>query len=136
MAILIDIETALLARVAALILSPALPVAWPNVAFTKPSGGYLRVNHVPNTSRRIMIGSSEPHMRRGILQVDVFRPKNEGTALATALADQIAAWFPADMRLGAGGVTVRVTKASDAAIAVADDTHWQVPVTVSYECFA
>lgn len=46
-----SIWLALKARVQALVLSPALAIAWPNEAFTKPTGGYLRVMHVPNLNR-------------------------------------------------------------------------------------
>jgi hypothetical protein len=136
MAVETEIEAALLARLDALVLSPPMPVAWPNMAFIKPLGGYVRVSHVPNSSQRLTIGSDGPHRRRGLLQVDIFHPKNEGPAFATSHAGQVAAWFPADLKLYSGQVTVRVAKAADIAMAMADATHWQVPVTVSYECFA
>ncbi|TPL06684.1 DUF4128 domain-containing protein [Mesorhizobium sp. B2-4-11] len=127
-------EAALFARVAALVLSPVLPIAWPNVAFTKPAGGYLRVTHVPNTNRRLFLGSNDPHQRMGLLQVDVFKPLNMGASTATEIAGLVAAHFPCDLRLTSGGVTVRVTKAPDVSQAIADDTHWLVPVTVRYTC--
>jgi hypothetical protein len=131
-----SIEAALFARVAALVLSPALPVAWPNVAFTKPVGGYLRVTHVPNIARRLFIGSTDPHQRLGLLQVDVFAPLNKGASTATEIAGKVAEHFPCDFRMISDGVTARVTKAPDVAQAMADDTHWMVPVMVRYEVFA
>ncbi len=130
------IEGALFSRVAALLLSPALPVAWPNVSFAKPAGGYLRVTHIPNTSRRLFLASNAPHQRLGLVQVDVFVPKNQGASGATEIAGQVAQHFPADLPMRADGLTVRVTKAPDIGPALADDTHWQVPVTIRYEAFA
>jgi hypothetical protein len=131
-----SIETALFERVASLSLSPVLPVAWPNVPFTKPDNGYLRVNHIPNTSQRLFIGSSDPHRAMGILQLDVFKPKNEGPSFALAAASAVAEWFGTDLKMRHGEVTVRVTKEPDIVAAMPDDTHWMVPVVVQYESYA
>lgn len=131
-----SIEAALFARAAGLVLSPVLPIAWPNVAFTKPATGYLRVNHMPNTARRLFIAGSDPHQRVGLLQIDAFQALNAGASAATEIAGLIAAWFPCDLALFRDGIGIRVTKAPDIAGAMADDTHWQVPVTIAYEAFA
>jgi hypothetical protein len=131
-----QIWLALKGRVQSLVLSPVLPIAWPNEDFTKPLTGYLRVTHVPNVNRRLMIGSAGKHQRIGLLQVDVFSKKNENAAVAAETAGQVAAWFPTDLRMRYGAVTVRVTKAPDVAQAIADDTHWLTPVTIAYEAFA
>jgi len=131
-----QIWLALKGRVQALALSPALPIAWPNEDFTKPITGYLRVTHVPNVNRRLFIGSSEPHHRIGLLQIDVFAKKNQDASVAAEIAGQVAAWFPTDLRVNYGAVSVRITKAPDVAQAIADDTHWQTPVSVEYETYA
>lgn len=131
-----EIEAALFARVAAFTFSPAIPVAWPNVSMTLKPARYLRVNHIPNTSRRLFVGSSAPHQRLGLLQVDVFTQLNQGTSAATEIAGLIAAHFPADLRLTIGSplkIVGRVTKAADVGPALPDDTHWMVPMTVYYE---
>lgn len=126
---------ALKARVQALSLSPALPIAWPNQSFNKPTGGYLRVTHVPNINRRILIASG-PHQRLGLLQIDVFAEKNRDAAVAIETAGLVAAHFPCDLRMNYGTVSVRVTKAPDVAQAIENDSHLQFPVTVQYETFA
>lgn len=128
---------ALKARVQALVLSPVFPVAWPNEAFSKPStGGYLRVTHVPNMNRRLFIGSIDPHQRLGLLQVDVFMPKNQNVAVALEVAGKVAAHFSADLRMAYGDIAVRVQSAPTVAQPIDDDTHLLVPVTVPVECFA
>ncbi|WP_379069558.1 DUF4128 domain-containing protein [Mesorhizobium sp. UC22_110] len=129
-----SIWLALKARVEALVLSPTLPIAWPNLSFTKPSTGYLRVTHVPNMNRRLFIGSADPHQRLGLLQIDVFGKKNENIAVAVEVAGKVAAHFPANLRMTYGGVTVRITAAPIVAQPMDDDTHVLVPVTVAYEC--
>lgn len=62
-------------RVEALVLSPVLPIAWPNLSFIKLEKGYLRVTRVPNLNGRLFIGSTDPHQRLGLLQIDVFGKK-------------------------------------------------------------
>ena len=72
---------ALRARVSSLSLSPALPVAWPDLTFEKPAGGYLRVTWLPNTAQRLFVGSADPSQRPGLLQLDVFQPLLQNVAL-------------------------------------------------------
>ena len=131
-----SIWLALKARLETLVLSPVLPVAWPNLSFTKPTTGYLRVTHVPNMNRRLFIGSSDPHQRPGLLQIDVFGKKNENITVAVEVAGKVAAHFSTDIKMTYGGVTVRVTAAPTVSQPMDDDTHVLVPVTVLYECFA
>jgi len=127
---------ALKARVQSLVLSPVLPIAWPNEAFTKPLTGYLRVTWVPNFNRRLFIGSTDPHQRLGLLQIDLFSPKNQNAAIAIEIAGKVVAHFPTDLRLSNGNVSARITKAPDVAQPIPDDTHLQVPVTITYEVMA
>lgn len=132
-----SIQSALFARVASLVLNPAHPVAWPNVAFTPPAGKrYLRVSHLPNVTDRLYIGSGDPHQHQGILQVMVCAPLNSGEAGARETAGLVANHFPADMRLTSGAVTVRITKRPNIAAALITDTEIQIPVSISYRAFA
>jgi hypothetical protein len=129
-----DIETALFMHVANLDLG-GLPIAWPNQSFD-PLPRYLRVAHFPNRNRRFLIGSSEPHQRIGLLHLTVFGPKNAGPTETGEVAGQVAAHFPADLQLPVGQIPLRITAAPDVGPAQADDTHWLVPVRVSYEIYA
>ena len=72
-----SIWMALKARVSTLVLSPVLPVSWPNESFTPPAAGYLRVTHVPNIANRLFIGSAAANQRLGLLQVSVFAKLNQ-----------------------------------------------------------
>lgn len=131
-----SIEAALFTRVASLVLSTAMPVAWPNLSFEPILTGYLMVTHLPNGNRRMFIGSGEPHQRLGLLQVSVFAPKNKGPTPATEMAGKVAEHFPCDLKLVSGDVSLRITKAPDVIQAMANDPFWHVPVRISYECWA
>jgi hypothetical protein len=127
-----SIQAALFARMASLVVSPAHPVAWPNLSFKAPANKrYLRVSHLPNTTDRLYIGSSEPHQHQGILQVTVCAPLNSGEEAAREIAGLVANHFPADLALANG---VRITKRPNTASALIIDTELQIPVSIAYRC--
>lgn len=136
MAVETDIMEALFTRLEALVLSPALPVAWPNLAFDPPADQrYLRVQFVPNLNIRLLIDSDGPHQHLGLLQVSVYWTKGEGEAGAREVAGDVAAHFAADLRLTAGGISVRITKNADARDMIVEDAAVQVPVMISWEAY-
>ena len=127
------IEGLLFQRVGSLVLAPPRRVAWPNQPITPANGEtILAVDHLPNRSQRLFIGSSDPHLRQGLLQIRVMGPQNQNAINLTQIAGQVAAWFPTDLRLTSGNVQVRISKAPDIAPGFKDDPHWVVPVSVSY----
>lgn len=129
------IMAALFARAAT--LAPALPIAWPNLSFTKPADGkYLRVSFIPNTADRIFIGSTDPHRFLGMLQVDVMWPLGQGQTEPLERAGAVAEHFPADLRLTSDGVAVRVRKHPDVGPLLVEDAGVMVPVTIEYEAWA
>lgn len=137
MAIETDIMAALFARVATLVLSQALPVAYPNIAYT-PSADqrYLRVQFVPNTANRLTIGSDGPHQHIGLLQLSVYGKKGAGEAAVRGDAASVASHFPCDVKLNSGSVTVRITKRPDVRDMIVEDAAVQIPVMVAWEAYA
>lgn len=130
------IADALKARLAALTFSPVLQIAWPNVDFTPPSGTYLRVDDLRNTTDRVVISNGGPHRQQGIMQVTVMAPVNSGENAALEIAGQIADWFMAEPRLSFTGGSVRITKRPDiVSLKSPDGTRWQLPVSVSWEAY-
>lgn len=123
------------ARILTLSTTPALTVAWPNEAFTKPAS-YLRVTWLPNTNRRLFLNGADPHQRLSLLRADVFAPKNQNVAIATELAGQVAAHFPADLKMTYGDIVARVVRAPNISQPLDDDTHLLVPVSIPIEVFA
>lgn len=132
MAIEPDIYTALSQRVAT--IPGGLPIAWPNVKFTRPgSGEYLEVAFIPNTALRLGVNTLTPHRHLGLLQVSAWAPRNSGAPIASA--GRIVDHFPADLVLTAGSAEVRVTKTPDMAGMIVDDNLVQIPVTIDWEVF-
>jgi hypothetical protein len=129
------IWAALETRVAALVLSPPLAIAWPNNDF-QSAPPYLRVDLFRNRNQRIAIKGSAPHRRLGILQITVVAPLNAGPVPATSIAGQIAEHFPADLVLDNDGLSVRITSAPDVLSGSKADASYDIPVSIEFEAFA
>jgi hypothetical protein len=130
------IMEALFGRLAALVLTPVLPIAWPNLTLTPPTTGkFLRVQFIPNIANRVFIGSDEPHQLMGLFQVSVCWPLNAGEGAPRDIAGTVAGQFPADLRLDVGGLSVRVTKRPDVDDLLIEDSRVQIPVTIEWECW-
>lgn len=131
------IETALFTQANGMSLStePPPPIAWPNVDFTPPDGSaYLQVRHFRNENVRLFIGSVEPHLRQGILQITVVTPLYFGPDPAIRIAGEIIEHFPTDYEFFHEGIKVRVQQAPDMLDAMKTDKSWNVPVSIRYEC--
>lgn len=129
--------TALFGRVATIPLVPALPIAWPNISFSKPADRkFLRVVFVPNTTDRMQINSDGPHRYQGLLQISVHWPAGQGESAPRTIASTIASHFPTDLRMVNGDVSVRITKRPHVADLITEDDGVQVPVLVEWECYA
>lgn len=119
----------------------AMPMAWPNEAFTPPrdangvSVPYLRIDMIPNTTQRVFIGSTDPHRYRGILQIGVMARLNQNLAVGMEIAGDVADHFPADLRLTAHDVTVRVTSHPSLGPAQPQATHLMIPVSIEFESY-
>lgn len=125
------IYQAIKARVETLPMKSAYPIVWTDGAayLPNPAQPYLRCTWLPNKTERQFIGSKDPHRRPGILQIDVMGTKAQGSGVAREVAGQVAAHFPADMRLRFMDVKVRVLR--DASVfSPFIDSHIQVPVSI------
>lgn len=130
-----DIMAALFARVAAFSLTPALPVAYPNVPFTPPAAQrYLEVKFVPNINTRF--GVSTTHQMLGLLQLNIHGKKGTGEAGVRADAAAIVEHFPADLELSNAATKVRITARPEARDMIVDDASVFIPVMVAWETFA
>jgi hypothetical protein len=71
---------------------PAIPVAWPNVAFTPPVGRYIEAKLIPATTRKLTLdGLGRTY--RGIFQVNFRMPVGIGAGTVEALAASLEAAF-------------------------------------------
>jgi Bacteriophage related domain of unknown function len=129
-----QITEALLTRLSALTLSPTLPVAYPDVAFTPPSAGmWLEAAILRATTGSIGISAWEEHA--GIFQVTVVAPKGGGAIKSTQVADAVTAWFPRFTRLLNGAVQVDVYDSPNIAAAIDDPPYTRTPVSIRYRTF-
>ncbi len=125
---------ALFARLSALSFSPALPIAWPNKAFTPPTDRkWLQVNDIPAATTPFSLsGGTSEYV--GLMQVDVFRPLDEGHKPARETAGKITDHFRPPLLLSSEGLKVKITQAS-AGPAMQDGAAIKIPVTIRYRCF-
>lgn len=132
-----QIEAVLITRMQSLSLSPALPVEWPNRDGAPPTdaSAYLRVRHIRNDNTRLFVQGASPHLRQGILQVDVMTPRGGGAQAANAIAGAIAEHFPADLDLYGDSVRVKIEAAPTVHSALPVDAWWQTPISIRYRSF-
>lgn len=130
------IADALLARLGTLTLSPALPVAWPNVPFSPPAGTYLEAAFLPNRTENLFMSNTDPDMFQGLLQVTVIYKAANGIVRPNDIAGAIVTHFAKGSRIRSQGITIMIEDRPSVAGPIQDDTHIRLPVTVRYRCFA
>lgn len=132
-----QITEALLARLAALTLSPALQVAYPNVPF--PAAGavkpdtYLEANQLRAETQGIGISAWNEHA--GVLQVDVVYKAEDGAIKPTQIADAVADHFPRNLRLANGSIVVHINERPSIAAPISDAPYTRTPVSIRYRVF-
>lgn len=94
----------LFARLTSLALSPVLPVAFPDVAFSSPAGPYLRADFIPNRTDNLGLANDAKARHQGILQVMAIYPVNSGIIKPTNTAGLIASHFAKGTILYGSGV--------------------------------
>lgn len=135
------IPSLLLARVAALVLSPALPVAYPDVAFTPPVDAqgkakpYLEVRHLPNTNVNLFLGDDATVQYQGLFQITVIYPAGQGIPKPFDIAGLVALHFKKGTALRGDGVNVRIYQKPSVARSIQETDRIRVPVTIPYQVF-
>ncbi len=110
---------------------PALAIAYENVDFTPPAGAYLACFTLPaETLSDDLAGAHRGY--QGIFQINVCVPLQVGKAPASAIADQLAALFPLNLKLTAGGFDVFVRTPLIERAGQPDETHYTLPVDFVY----
>lgn len=120
------IRRALESRLLAWADAKGLPVAWEAVAFTPPSGSYLKVFLMPAEPVNMDLDSGI--REHGLFQVSVCTPTGNGPQQAEALAQALRDVFAADEVIG----PVRISKLPYCSPGLPSDTHFIVPVTIRY----
>lgn len=125
-------------------LSDTWPVCWPEAAdFVKPQDAsglpspYIMAAHMPNPSRRFLIGEGAED-RSGVLLLVLNWPvaKRSSHEVMLQQAGLIAAHFPLGLRLNFGEVAPWIDRAPDIAAPTRSDAYIAWPIAVRWRCFA
>lgn len=123
------IRTALEAALAT--VSPAIPLAWENAPFSPVADTpYAAVHLLTAEPANIEIGPG--YTERGILQVNLWYPKDKGPKDALAYAALLRAKFPFGASFSSGGVTVNIIATPEVAPARIEDDRYMVPVKIRW----
>lgn len=132
-----QIAAALMARLASLTLSPALPVAYPDVAFTKPTSGmWLETALFPAPTEAITVAHDGINSHTGFLQVTVVSPQNQGAVKVQEVVAKIIQHFKRGAKMADGATTVQIVQPPYASPTFKDEPYTRTPVTVRYQAFA
>lgn len=119
-------------------MTPALPIAYPNV---NPSWGsnnpdsYLRATFVPNRTVTRTVGAGhQQHM--GLMMVSVWWKAGAGLTKPLDVADRIIKHFAKGTVLEGQGLKVKIGRKPWAAPPLQDAAYIQVPVSIEYVTFA
>jgi len=129
------IPEALLAHLSLLALSPALPVAYPDIQFNPPATAYLKVYYIPNGTQRICITPGSPNRYQGILQVTVVFPAGQGAVKPNDVAGQIASHFAEGTQLQTAAGPVRIDKRPSVERPMQDTDRIQIPVSIDWVAY-
>lgn len=110
--------------------TPAIPVAWQNVAFTPPVGRYISFELLPAPNRYLTLdGIGRKY--RGIGQVSFHMPINTGSGSVEALSASMDAAFTS--MIVSGALRIYLMQPFSVAPPIIDGVRHVVPVSAPYE---
>ncbi len=131
-----QIKDALCARLAALVLSPVLPVSYPNVVFTPPSAGmWLEAMIFAAPAVELSVGDSGSNSLTGFLQVTIVDRQKTGEITSAKVAALIAAHFKRGTEFTSGVTSIRINRRPSIMSTFKDDVYVKTPVTIRYQAF-
>lgn len=112
--------------------TPAIPVAWENVAFDPPAGRYVRAHLLPTPARHLGLDGTGRELH-GIFQVDLCMPIGTGAGSARVLADSLDAAF--SLSILQDGLRIWLLAPLSAAPPIQQPDRYVVPVSATYKAF-
>lgn len=113
--------------------TPAIPIAWPNVAFTPPAGRYLRALLIPASTKKLTFdGAGRTY--RGLFQVSFCMPIGVGAGAVETLAASLDAAFTDSFV--SGSLRVYLLEPFSMAPALQEPDRYMVPVSATYRADA
>ena len=135
-----QIAEALLQRLEGLALSPALPVAYPDVSFTKPLDvnsrplPYLEANLIDAPTQSLAV-TGGTNAFSGILQVTVVYPQNSGIYKSRSIAASVVAWFKRETKMYSGSTCVEIVQIGTVSQAIEDPPYTRTPISIRYVAY-
>ena len=111
--------------------TPAIPVAWPNVAFNPPAGRYIRAFTLPSKTQFLSLDGLCKEWR-GILQANFCMPLGTGAGTVQGLITSLGAAF--SQSFTQDGLRIFLLSPFSAAPAFPDGDRYVVPVSATYRC--
>ena len=109
----------------------SLPIAWQNTPLNLPQATYLRAFVLPaDTGSDDLEGVHRSYI--GIFQITIVISDGLGAGVAEAIADELAALFPNNLRLTLNGFTVQIIRPLAIGIAQQEPESYALPVSLSY----
>jgi hypothetical protein len=113
-------------------MTPALETAWENRNYTPTAGTpYQRAFLMPATPDNATKGDQH-YRERGVFQVSLYYPVNEGAAKAMARAQLIRATFYRGSSFTNGTVTTRIDATPEIGRGMVENDRWVLPVSIRY----
>ncbi|SRR5579871_3826762 len=135
-----DIQSAFMQSLASYLSTNLLtyPIADENQDFNAPDNPpsiWLKTDMLRATAVVAELGDIGRNMQKGIFQIGVYGPKNQGRAATLAVADALVEWFRRGTVLAYGSVADIKVRISWAAKQIPDPNWFCVPVSVEYFAF-
>lgn len=117
-------------RLNTITFSPVLPIQMPNTNLPRPStGGYLKVNHLPAETQQI---TNETNRHRGLFQVSVYWPEDEGESKASERAGLIIETFKVKTTITHDSAIIRILRPPYKVPMLPEPAWIQIPVRIPY----
>ena len=88
------------------------PTKWPNAPFPNQPSGATWIRITPLYGTPVQTGLAKTDRVDGVLQVDIFTPRDTGDAVAMGIADDLRQALPVNgQSLNSGGVKVKFSSA-------------------------
>jgi hypothetical protein len=110
----------------------SIAVAWENVDFSPTTAvPYAQAFMLPAAPANVEMGPG--YTEQGVMQVNLFYPKNEGASAALATAEAIRSGFPYAASFTDSGVTLNIIATPEIGPARPDADRFMVPVKVRFQ---
>lgn len=115
-------------------MTPALATAWPNVAFTPPSGEpYQEAALLMADPSNDEYGAGA--IKQGVLQVTLCYPFGQGSGDIDARAQAIETAFKRGNSFTSGSTTLTISRTANVMPGYRDGAYWRVPVQVRFHTY-